>query len=273
MWPTKGAKPGRSHAELGVTQAASGDGKAAGLSALQIPSRRPASPPSEAQRFGSSQKAESGDDAQVEERWLRIPGDGGVSKEIRPWYRWWWYQYRTSERVLSFRSLAVHGAYQNLLAAGWELGGSLPNDRSILWRLALAISPEEYEQVADQVEAMFTPSADGKRLNNETLQNEWDSSSEFLNQRREAGKASGKSRREHPLNTRSTKPERDANTCRTSSSSSSSSSTGKNPPTPLEPEGTDGGWRILNHDKYRLKYLQNSDWQGDLRLADWMKSD
>ena len=145
-------------------------------------------------------------------------------KEIRPWYRWWWHSYRTSERVLSFRSLAVHGAYQNLIAAAWELGGSLPNDRSILWRLALAGSLDEYSQVADQVEAMFTVSEDGKRLNNETLQNEWDNSTAFLNQRREAGKKSGEARREHPLNTRSTPVEHNANEPRTSSSSSSSSS-------------------------------------------------
>jgi uncharacterized protein YdaU (DUF1376 family) len=113
------------------------------------------------------------------------------SSEIRPWYRWHWHRYRKSDRTLSL-SLAAHGAYRNLLDAMWERGGWLPADRTLLWRLALATSREEYEAVADQVEAFFTLSEDGKHFTNETLAQEWQESTEYLvgirEKRSEAGK-------------------------------------------------------------------------------------
>lgn len=118
-----------------------------------------------------------------------------MANEIRPWYRWWWHRYRTSVRVLKFKSMAVHGAYRNLLDAMWEQGGTLPTDREVLWRLALAYSCEEYEQVADEVEAMFEKTEDGQSFTNNALTKEWEDSTNFLAKKRESGKASGRARR------------------------------------------------------------------------------
>jgi len=80
----------------------------------------------------------------------------------------------------------------------WERGGLLPADRTLLWRLALAESREEYEAVADQVEAFFTLSEDGKHFTNETLAQEWQESTDYLigirEKRSEAGKKGNASR-------------------------------------------------------------------------------
>ena len=169
-----------------------------------------------------------------------------MAKEIRPWYRWWWHEYRTSNRVLAFGStcvehpfksvercsLAFHGAYRNLLDAMWELNGALPNNRAILWRLALAASREEYEIVADEVEAMFQPSEDGSFLTNDRLCAEWEDCDNFLEAKRKAGKASAEARRKStqsqqpstPVEQKGTEAQQEVSTPSTSSSSSSSSS-------------------------------------------------
>jgi uncharacterized protein YdaU (DUF1376 family) len=114
-----------------------------------------------------------------------------TSSDIRPWYRWHWHKYRKSDRTLTL-SLAGHGAYRNLLDAMWERGGQIPSDRNLLWRLALATDREEYDAVAEQVEAFFTLSEDGKHFTNETLAQEWQGSTEYLSDIREKRSAAGK---------------------------------------------------------------------------------
>jgi uncharacterized protein YdaU (DUF1376 family) len=83
------------------------------------------------------------------------------------WYRWNISKYRDSNRVLAFSCLGAHGAYRNLLDSYMQKG-KLPKDRRALWKLALASSPQEYEQVADEVEALFIVSDCGQYLLHDT---------------------------------------------------------------------------------------------------------
>ena len=85
--------------------------------------------------------------------------------------RWHVTRWRNSPRVLQM-SLAAQGAYRNLLDAAWQQGGRLPNVPALLWKYALAQSPEEFAAVAAPVLAMFTVSECGNWLSNETLMQE-----------------------------------------------------------------------------------------------------
>ena len=166
-------------------------------------------------------------------RWASA-GTGGsrlaASSDIRPWYRWHWHRYRTSSRVLAFSSIAVHGAYRNLLDAMWESGGTLSIDRNSLWRLALTSCKAEYEAVADEVEAMFERSEDGQNFTNATLLEEWNNTTEYLEKKRFAGGEGGRAKARNLAARASTpladasKPLAKASTGLPSSSSSSSSS-------------------------------------------------
>ncbi len=85
--------------------------------------------------------------------------------------RWHVTRWRNSPRVLQM-SLAAQGAYRNLLDAAWQQGGRLPNVPGLLWKYALAQSPEEFAAVAAPVLAMFAVSECGNWLSNETLMQE-----------------------------------------------------------------------------------------------------
>ena len=116
--------------------------------------------------------------------------------DIRPWYRWHVYRYESSEHVLEFcsskRPASCHGCYRNLLDAMWKQGCRLTTNRDILWNLAKCGCREEYEEVADLVEACFEKSDDGKWFTSQTLTDEWNSASELLEKRRNAGHKGGK---------------------------------------------------------------------------------
>src|SRR5689334_18102729 len=92
--------------------------------------------------------------------------------------RWHVTRWRNSPRVLQM-SLAAQGAYRNLLDAAWQLGCRLPNLPELMWKYALAQSPEEFAALAPQVMAMFTVTADGQWLTNETLTEECAGRAEF----------------------------------------------------------------------------------------------
>jgi uncharacterized protein YdaU (DUF1376 family) len=94
-----------------------------------------------------------------------------MAEKGRPWLRWHVTRWRNSPRVLQM-SLAAQGAYRNLLDAAWQQGGRLPNVPTLLWKYALAQSPEEFAAVAAPVLAMFTVSECGNWLSNETLMQE-----------------------------------------------------------------------------------------------------
>lgn len=85
--------------------------------------------------------------------------------------RWHVTRCRNSPRVLQM-SLAAQGAYRNLLDAAWQQGGRLPNLPALLWKYALAQSPDEFAAVSAPVLAMFTISQCGNWLSNETLMQE-----------------------------------------------------------------------------------------------------
>ncbi len=126
-----------------------------------------------------------------------IGAQAGVSElasDIRPWYRWHWHLYRTSSRVLALSGIAAHGAYHNLIDAMWEKGGTLSTDRNSLWRLALASCKQEYEGVADEVEAMFERSEDGLTFTNDRLTQEWNTTTEYLEKKRTAGGKGGQAK-------------------------------------------------------------------------------
>jgi uncharacterized protein YdaU (DUF1376 family) len=152
-------------------------------------------------------------------------------KEIRPWYRWWWHRYSNAEAVLEFRlstcPSSAHGCYRNLLDQMWQMGGRIPTNRQILWSLAGCGSLQEYEVVADYVEKCFTKSGDGLWFTSETLTEEWDSATEILDKKREAGRKGGLSRGKHQLSTPLAELEHNSSTPQASSSSSSSSSNKK----------------------------------------------
>jgi uncharacterized protein YdaU (DUF1376 family) len=109
----------------------------------------------------------------------------------RPWMRWHVTRWRNSPRVLQM-PLAAQGAYRNLLDAAWQQGGRLPNLPALLWKYALAQSPEEFAAVAAPVLAMFTVSDCGNWLSNETLMEECADRTTFAyelsRKRSEAGK-------------------------------------------------------------------------------------
>jgi uncharacterized protein YdaU (DUF1376 family) len=109
----------------------------------------------------------------------------------RPWMRWHVTRWRNSPRVLQM-PLAAQGAYRNLLDAAWQQGGRLPNLPAVLWKYALAQSPEEFAAVSAPVLAMFTVSECGNWLSNETLMEECADRMTFADElsrkRSEAGK-------------------------------------------------------------------------------------
>jgi len=109
----------------------------------------------------------------------------------RPWMRWHVTRWRNSPRVLQM-PLAAQGAYRNLLDAAWQQGGRLPNLPAVLWKYALAQSPEEFAAVSAPVLAMFTVSECGNWLCNETLMEEYADRMTFADElsrkRSEAGK-------------------------------------------------------------------------------------
>jgi uncharacterized protein YdaU (DUF1376 family) len=114
-----------------------------------------------------------------------------MAEKGRPWMRWHVTRWRNSPRVLQM-PLAAQGAYRNLLDAAWQQGGRLPNLPAVLWKYALAQSPEEFAAVSAQVLAMFTVSECGNWLSNETLMEECADrltfADELSRKRSEAGK-------------------------------------------------------------------------------------
>ncbi|HSK42518.1 MAG TPA: DUF1376 domain-containing protein, partial [Candidatus Binatia bacterium] len=114
-----------------------------------------------------------------------------MAEKGRPWMRWHVTRWRNSPRVLQM-PLAAQGAYRNLLDAAWQQGGRLPNLPAVLWKYALAQSPEEFAAVAAPVLAMFTVSECGNWLSNETLMEECADrltfAGELSRKRSEAGK-------------------------------------------------------------------------------------
>lgn len=112
---------------------------------------------------------------------------------VRPWYRWHVNRWRNSPRVLAM-CLAEQGAYRNLLDAGWENQGQIPNQPQILWRYAMASSPAEWDAVSAVVISMFDVSDDGKWLTNNTLSLEWKDASEWFDKKSKSGKMGAESR-------------------------------------------------------------------------------
>lgn len=112
---------------------------------------------------------------------------------VRPWYRWHVNRWRNSPRVLAM-SLAEQGAYRNLLDAGWENQGQIPNQPQILWRYAMASSPSEWDAVSAVVISMFDVSDDGKWMTNNTLSLEWKDASEWFDKKSKSGKMGAESR-------------------------------------------------------------------------------
>jgi uncharacterized protein YdaU (DUF1376 family) len=114
-----------------------------------------------------------------------------MAEKGRPWMRWHVTRWRNSPRVLQM-PLAAQGAYRNLLDAAWQQGGRLPNLPAVLWKYALAQSPEEFAAIAAPVLAMFTVSECGNWLSNETLMEECADRTTFADElsrkRSEAGK-------------------------------------------------------------------------------------
>jgi uncharacterized protein YdaU (DUF1376 family) len=114
-----------------------------------------------------------------------------VAEKGRPWMRWHVTRWRNSPHVLQM-SLAAQGAYRNLLDAAWQQGCRLPNIPGLLWKYALAQSPEEFAALAPEVLPMFTVSDDGQWLTNETLTEECAGRVEFAEElsrkRSEAGR-------------------------------------------------------------------------------------
>ena len=115
----------------------------------------------------------------------------------RPWMRWHITRWRNSPSVLKM-GIAAQGAYRNLLEAAWQMGGRLPNDPAVLWKYALADSPQEFAALADKVMPMFQASDDGRWLTNGTLNEEFsdrvDHERDVSRKRSEAGKKGGAAR-------------------------------------------------------------------------------
>ena len=101
-----------------------------------------------------------------------------MAEKGRPWMRWHVTRWRNSPRVLQM-SLAAQGAYRNLLDAAWQLGCRLPNLPELMWKYALAQSPQEFAALAAQVMPMFSVTEDGQWLTNETLTEECAGRAEF----------------------------------------------------------------------------------------------
>lgn len=180
-------------------------------------------------------------------------------KEIRPWYRWFPNDYTRSQRVLRFGSLAVHGAYRNLLDAMWNWEGKLPTDRSILWRLALANSREEYEVVADQVEEMFQVSKDGRFLTHDRLTEEWDNASNFMERQSKAGRASAEAKRNRNQTATPVEPQSNGASSISSTVHNNTSNTERGETAPLVPDQTDLGFS-LSSERPDLNAALNEVW-------------
>jgi uncharacterized protein YdaU (DUF1376 family) len=120
-----------------------------------------------------------------------------MAEKGRPWMRWHVTRWRNSPRVLQM-PLAAQGAYRNLLDAAWQQGGRLPNLPAVLWKYALAQSPEEFAAVSAQVLAMFTVSECSNWLSNETLMEECADrltfADELSRKRSEAGRKGNRAR-------------------------------------------------------------------------------
>ena len=129
--------------------------------------------------------------------------------------RWHVTRWRNSPRVLQM-SLAAQGAYRNLLDAAWQQGGRLPNLPAVLWKYALAQSPEEFAAVAAQVLAMFTVSECGNWLSNETLMEECADrltfADELSRKRSEAGRKGNRKRWSAPEDGSQTESQNDRKT-------------------------------------------------------------
>jgi uncharacterized protein YdaU (DUF1376 family) len=114
-----------------------------------------------------------------------------VAEKGRPWMRWHVTRWRNSPRVLQM-SLAAQGAYRNLLDAAWQLGCRLPNLPELMWKYALAQSPQEFAALAAQVMPMFSATEDGLWLTNETLTEECAGRAEFAEELSRKRSAAGK---------------------------------------------------------------------------------
>ena len=112
--------------------------------------------------------------------------------------RWHVTRWRNSPRVLQM-PLAAQGAYRNLLDAAWQQGGRLPNLPAVLWKYALAQSPEEFAAVSAQVLAMFTVSECGNWLSNETLMEECADRTHLCRRAEPETVRGGKERRRGPM--------------------------------------------------------------------------
>jgi uncharacterized protein YdaU (DUF1376 family) len=114
-----------------------------------------------------------------------------VAEKGRPWMRWHVTRWRNSPRVLQM-SLAAQGAYRNLLDAAWQLGCRLPNLPELMWKYALAQSPQEFAGLAAQVMPMFSVTEDGQWLTNETLTEECAGRAEFAEELSRKRSAAGR---------------------------------------------------------------------------------
>ena len=146
---------------------------------------------------------------------------------------------------LAERPAMAHGCYRLLLDEMWKREGELPANREILWVLAKCKSRVQYEEVADLVEGCFRRSEDGTTLTSELLTAEWDSATEILEKKREAGRKGGQARVRHSFNYAQPQPKhslsiskQDSSTPQASSSNSISSSTENAiSPIPLSKDG------------------------------------
>jgi uncharacterized protein YdaU (DUF1376 family) len=158
-------------------------------------------------------------------------------KEIRPWYRWHWQRNQSAESTLAFAKHMLppllHGCYRLLLDAMWQFGGKIPTDREVLYGLARFKRREDYEKVADIVESFFQKTEDGQFFTHQTLIEEWDSATDVLGKRREAGQKGGLAKARNLL-------QQNPSNALASSSSSNSNSNNKTPLPPLKDENFDG---------------------------------
>lgn len=113
-------------------------------------------------------------------------------------YPWYIADWRESETRISL-SLAERGLYRELLDYCY-LEGSLPKDQTRLSRLA-GCSPKEFAQSWGSVSKLFDE--DGDRLTHRKVNEVKAKVLKYHEQKKHAGAASGRSRRERSLNVRS----------------------------------------------------------------------
>lgn len=113
-------------------------------------------------------------------------------------YPWYIADWRESETRISL-SLAERGLYRELLDYCY-LEGSLPKDQTRLSRLA-GCSPKEFSQSWGPVSKLFDE--DGDRLTHRKVNEVKAKVLKYHEQKKHAGAASGRSRRERSLNVRS----------------------------------------------------------------------